>query len=72
MKYLKTIVCLGVLHHVKTQKNIPIMNNFDNARNNVGNKINNWPVKEFISLHLNCPQKWKVSFLTVVVALRAS
>lgn len=29
MKYLKTIVCLGVLHHVKTQKNIPMMSNFD-------------------------------------------
>lgn len=29
MKYLKTIVCLGVSHRVKTQKNIPMMSNFD-------------------------------------------
>lgn len=35
-------------------------------------KINNWPVREFMSIHVNGPQKWKVSSLRTVVVLRAA
>lgn len=57
MKCLKIIVCLGGWHHVQTQKTILMKNNYYMCIITCENKINNWPVKEFISIHVKRPQK---------------
>lgn len=57
MKCLKIIVCLGDWHHVQTQKTVLTKNNYYMCIVTWENKTNNWPAKEFISIHVNCPQK---------------